>query len=631
MYYPLSSLRRTCYVRTSADERAKLLWDLPGVKVYRQGKGHKVTCYPDAVLPVRNVLSRLGLPADISLPEAFAEAWKRRADMAWGEETLRASTDLAPLVDNGRGLWEWLVTFQREETTRTTALGGGHLWQPPGAGKTVQEVVASFLVAGPGTDPILFITKAAVRYQFARQVRRFTIHKPYVAHPSAPPLGSYLQSCGPTRQANGHLTWERRPVLVFSWTDLVTWWEDLVALQIKVLLLDETHLMKAFKRAKWVSNADGRPEERPLNNMSWAAGQLCTAIPHVIGGTATEIDNALDDLWSQLDGVQPGCWGKTGRKLVTRYASAIQVPGRGLQLGQASHVEELQLRLSVIGHRLNADVTHAGIPAKTRSSVWIPQEAQVQAKGSWTAEFTKAEKLGDRAERDDQLKLLRVAHAASRKRNAVVEFVVDRLAQGQKVLLLDMWRANCTTLYERIAKAWKHAVTEQKGPRPGPASCGGIQDPRHLENLWLVMGGRQQHRDWVQRRYMGVEMALHPGPACVIGTIDAIGTGLDWHDSDMLGFSCLPYKHGTLEQAEDRVWRRGLLKRVEIVYFFAEGTYDERLVEILDEKADHVAAVGNRSETVAGTMDALRGVKGHEEELHAGLLDFVENSEEGDW
>jgi len=638
----LSPLRHTAYVHTDNDPRVKLLHDVPGVWSNSHGKGRRVRCSVDAVIPVRNILKRLELPARVELPPAFIQAHKRRDDLAWGASVvadLVNNGSLAPLVDGGRTVWDWMKLFQCRGVTRGAAYGGGHLWQDPGSGKTVQEVVLAYAIAAtapgydgedPMTAPILFLTKASVRYQFARQVRRFTTDNPYVCHPGGKPLGEYLQSCGPT-VVGSSMRWAERPVLVFSWTDLRRWGETLAMVQPKVLVLDETHIGKAPKRVQWVSDGSGRPVARPLNNLSYCAGELVKRIPNVVGATATDVDNLLDDLWAQLDLVQSGRWGRTFSRFTKRYCGAMERDGGGLIMTEPTHAAELRLRLSTVGYRVPHTITHAGLPAKTRSSVWVPQEAQVRPLGSWAGEFAAAARITDRNERDEQRKMLKVAQAASRKRNVVVEFVVDRLQRGQKVLLLDMWRANCTALYERIAKAWPDAVTPQQGPRPGPANCGGVQDPRSLENLWCVMGGSDRERDWVQRRYMGEGLARHPGPACVIGTMGAIGTGLDWHDSDMLGFPCIPYKHGTLKQAEDRVWRQGLTRRVEIVYFFAEGTYDERLVEILEDKAYHVEAVGGRADAVRDTMEALHGIVGHEDEIQKELLDFVKNSAEGDW
>jgi len=647
---PVSLLRRRAWVETAADPRVAWLRDLPGVWTETSRTGMRVRCAPDSAAPCRNILHKLGLPAKVKLPEGFAAAWGRKEDVDWAGEIVgnlcAPGGSLSPLVDSGRTLWDWMAAFQKLGVARMGALGGGHIWQDPGAGKTVQEVVAAYVIAAatPGYDgedhattPIIFITKAAVRYQFARQIRRFTTDTPYVNSPGSKPLGEYLQSLGPWRDGYGPMRWERRPVCVFSWTDLRTRWEDVAVMNAKVVILDETHVAKARRRERWVSDGSGKPLARPLKNLSWAAAQMVKTVPNVVGATATEVDNLLDDLWAQLDLIQPGCWGRTFSRYAFRHCGAAERDGGGLIMTEPSNADELALRLSVVGYRVPKEITHAGLPPKTRTSVWVPQEAQVRALGKWTEELRQAGKIQDGGERDDQMKLIRVAQAASRKRRAVVEFVVDRLVNhNQKVLLLDMWRDNCIQLYNRIAKEWKGAVTSKDGSAPGPQNCGGVQDPQMLENLWLLMGGggiggSPLHRDWVQRRYMGEGLIRHPGPCCVIGTMQAIGTGLDWHDSDMLGFSAIPYKHGTLKQSEDRVWRKGLTKRVEVVYFFAEGTYDERQVEILDDKSAHVEAVGGNAEAVRSTMEALRGVKGHEEELRAGLMDFLANSEEGDW
>lgn len=583
------------------------MWSIPGIKVRGAGRGFaRVSFYPD-LLPVLGPYGR-ARGWTFSIPPAFATAWRLRDDRGHAEETIAASPEIAPTAADGRALWSWLVPYQRRGVTRGIACGGLHLWQAPGAGKTVEQIVLALAGATPlaeGGGAIIAVTKGAVRWQYAGDVRRFTTLAPHAIGPESPPLGSYLQACAPVRRG-GRLQWGSRPLLIVPWTSLVDYLDDLLQLQPEAIILDESHMGKQSRREKWSPGVTGRPEARAVRNRAWAAGQLAAACPRVYTGTGTEVFNTLPDLWGQLVYLQPKAWGRTVSRYAYRYCAAQPGAHGGLDVTGVSYARELQTRLAVVADRVSTQEAKADLPPLRRQTIYVPRLAQNRP-GAFAEEFRTAGK--DRTAEGTRRRLhLEVARAASCKRDFVVDRVTERLDAGQRVLLLDVWRENCTRLFAALKRAWRDAVPQDGG------------EDFYRQNLWLAMGGDDAHRHRVQGRVQGDGVAPIEGPCCVVGTIQALGTGLNWHRCHVEANAGLPYEVGMLRQTEDRLWRRGLDHPVEILYFVAEGTYDERVVEILLSKLPGVEAAGADADAVQQTARSLEGIAGFEDEINREIL-----------
>jgi hypothetical protein len=193
--------------------------------------------------------------------------------------------------------------------------------------------------------------------------------------------------------------------------------------------------------------------------------------------------------------------------------------------------------------------------------------------------------------------------AASCKRQATISRVKERLADREgkgKVLVMTGRRRDCDELARQLEAPCKAASAELY------AAHGGT-DPY----------GRQQ----IQDAYMAA-----PGPAVLIGTIDAWGTSLNLHDTDLLICAMLPYTPGMLDQMEGRVHRLGQKRPVEILYMIAEGTVDERIASIILEKLPAVEqAIG--ATPLDGLSAALMGIENREDVL-ASILDAFDEAEE---
>ena len=101
----------------------------------------------------------------------------------------------------------------------------------------------------------------------------------------------------------------------------------------------------------------------------------------------------------------------------------------------------------------------------------------------------------------------------------------------------------------------------------------------------------------------------HPGPCVLVGTWQAWGTGLDLADADVIAFAMLPYTPLELAQGEGRGDRLSMTRPLLYLYFGADGTIDERVVDLLVAKMDAVEAVtpGSRLSAFGGVFATLTG------------------------
>lgn len=98
-------------------------------------------------------------------------------------------------------------------------------------------------------------------------------------------------------------------------------------------------------------------------------------------------------------------------------------------------------------------------------------------------------------------------------------------------------------------------------------------------NPAIVTGQTKNRQDEVDR------FQADPNCKIIIGTIGAMGTGLTLTAASSVIFMDKPWNMANVEQAEDRAHRIGTTGTVNIVTLVAKDTIDERLEEIIAEKA----------------------------------------------
>lgn len=493
-------------------------------------------------------------------------------------------------------LSDYPLPYQREGISYCAGLYGAHMSWPGGAGKTFASICWACLSPAPG--PVIHVTRASTRLQIARQWTRYTHLHPWVVRP----VNELRKRDVPWAQGLAQTLAEgKRPVLVAGWESLIEHGETIAnilgpALAETSIIFDESHKAKAVKRWARVLADDGSASFKRRKNVSSAASALAGAVARRLCTTATFVPDRPRDGWAQLDLAEPGDWGRfleysqDGAIIggfAVRYCDAKPATWGGADTSGLANAEELLARISTCTHRVSLAETHRDLPPKRRQSIIIPLADQAPAPASFRELYKKA--------RGAQVLEVALMESAARKRNVIVGMVEDAVAAAQKVVIFTGRREEVVSLEAAVRK------------RLGPDAA-----------VWAAVGGDGAHLDACKTAYMNA-----PGPAVLIGTGQAWGTGHDLQDTDLALFAMLPWTGGDLHQWEQRFFRHGMKRPVLICYLICEQSRDEAIVAALLEKLPAVELLGGDADTAAAA-DALRGVEDREA-IAASLLDFINN------
>lgn len=583
------------------------------------------------------------------------------ASVSWEdvETALRSRGEVRPFVLDG-----FLTDYQKDAIRFGWTRMGVSYWHPTGSGKTVTGLLSCLSVDGP----LLVITRAASRLQFAREIRRFTHLEPFVIRPKSdqkkvvtvggetwrqffrrvmPEVGSAKEVARLWKEAkekHGEKVEQEsglsdylkeckekgvRPVVITGWESLKLYKEELLAIPVGALLLDEAHRGKNSKRwdvlplgplpqdfkLRREQERKERTEARkfggfikedyegnrkafiPSDNNAAIAARLARIAKKRVCTTATPIRDRVRDLWAQLDYAEPNAWGS---KVAWENRYCDRKPGKygGYDNRGSSNLDELKDRLVFSAHILSQEETHASLPAKRRQSLYLGVEDQCKPSEGFAEELRKAMSRGATAVLEAKL-----AESASRKREAVLGLIEDHAASDHKVVVFTGRRRDCERLAESIRKS---TFAKSKG-----------------FPVWSVHGGTgdQDIRDSVVQEYMA-----HPGPCVLVATGQSVGESLNLQDTDAALFVMLPYTPGQLRQWEGRFFRLGGTRPVVIYYVICEGTVDERIASILIDKLPAVETI-SEDKDLAAAATPLAGLDIEEEDDESfakAVLDFIE-------
>lgn len=451
------------------------------------------------------------------------------------------------------------------------------------SGKTLGAILYSFMPGGP----VLFVTRSAARRTIAADVKRFTTESFFILEGQ-----SEKQIPSGTR------------VVITGW-DTLPYHIDLLAnYGFVAAVFDEIHRASSHKvwNAIPARDAEGKPifdaatgnqkmEFSLKDNMVAAAHQISQAltIQRRMGTTATPIPDRLRNLWGQLHLLEPYEWGTKASVWFTRYCNAYHdTHHRFITSGRSSepYIEELNKRLSFSLFSVPYSVTHRSLPPKRRQVTYIPKEQLLKDEGAEArAMLREAAGKGKHAMAHGKL-----AAAAARKRNAVVDLVLDSIGDTTKAVVLTGLRREAEKLADQLRK---------KLP--------GVQ-------IWSATGDQTvAQRDRIREQYM--ESA---GPCIIVGTLYAWGESVNLQDTDIAFIVMLPLRPGDVIQVEGRFSRQGQVRPTLIHYVVAEGTYDEHVASILLDKLPAVEHVV-KDEELAGFGKAIAGLE-NETEIEEMLL-----------
>ena len=429
---------------------------------------------------------------DFSFPVKSIEVRNRRAKPKTYEE-IRAD-----LVRKGE-VQDWvfqgfLTPFQIDALEKTGHYQGAHLWHSTGSGKTLSSILWALLK--PKFGRILCLTRATSRIQYGREYLKYTHLRPYVVKPSASmrkkdkTLSEYVQWTKENKQ---------RPVVVCGWESVKANKEALLAYNPDIIVYDELHKGKGKKRyeAIPIPNYLGDPEDErektkfykaqewearqlggfipdksnpryakqqqafgdqrvmivPLENIVSICSTLSQVASFMLGTTATPIKNRVEDLWGQVDLIEPKSWG-TFRDFAVRYCNGHQGL-YGFDTKGESNLDELVSRLETVTHKVPYTETHKHLPQKRRQSVYVPPEQQLKPTRKLARELKAASKRGATAVIE-----VRLAIAAQSKRSAIMDMVADHLSSGHKITIFTGRRKDVEELTKKVKALY---VVKKKG------------------------------------------------------------------------------------------------------------------------------------------------------------------------
>jgi len=434
-----------------------------------------------------------------------------------------------------------LMPHQRDILRKSLPRRGFSAWSPPGSGKTLCGLL---WLADCPMLPKVVVTKAAARGTWKEEIRKFSRFHPRILTgiKDLPVLHN-----------------DPRCIYITAWETLLYWKDPLIALGPHSLVMDEIHWAKNPKRVKPIMMPNGKVRFEPLGNTASAIAQLTKASERRFGLTATPIPNRPRDLWAQLDLVEPWQWGSF-HQFGERYCAGFK-DIYGWKYDGLSAAEELRERLTWARSHTDQKAVMENLPAKRRQIVYLDRDEQNKP-ASVKRDLKAAAKTGDRTSVFEVL----LREAASRKRNYILERVVEAVRCGQKTVVFTGRRKDCEVLGRSISK----------------------KVPENVK-VWCAHGGHgTDERDVIRKEYMGME-----GGCVLVGTGDAWGESVNLQDTDLALFVMLPWTPRSVRQWEGRFSRLGQERPVLISYVIARGTVDEHVAEILIDKLPAVGTIAD--------------------------------------
>ncbi len=393
-----------------------------------------------------------------------------------------------------------------------------------GLGKTLQAL--AWCQLNFEKRPILVICPATLKINWKRECEKWTSLKSYIINSSD---NSYQMPCDYDSYIINYDILEKKKEL-------------LQKLNFKIMILDEAHYTK-----------------NPKTIRTKAVIEMSKSIPHVLALTGTPILNRPIEIYNILKMLNPEIFGNYW-EFAKKYCGLVRTRW-GIDVTGASNIDELaeKLRSSIMIRREKKDVLK-DLPDKLR--IVIPQEIDLK-------EYKKAEddlinylienknKSIQQAERINQVEqLARIEYckqeAIKAKLPVFVEWVKDFVDGNGKLVIF----AHHIEFIEKL-------MTELKDYSPMKI-IGGMQAEDKQKSIDTFMQDKNCK--------------------IIICSIKAAGVGITLTSASHVAFLELGWTPGDHDQAEDRLHRIGQKDNVSCYYFLAQGTIEENIYNLIQEK-----------------------------------------------
>lgn len=556
------------------------------------------------------------------------------------EELLRKGGEVQPWILDG-----FLTGYQKEAISFGWANAGVHYWHPTGSGKTCTGLITALASDGP----VVVVTRAASRLQYAREIERFMKVRAYVIRPDSQ-TGNKVRVKGESwndfrarYKGQGLSTktvsemWQKhqdlhgvdkpkslatylkevdhRPFVVVAWESLTDNLDALRELKPGAVIYDESHQGKNSKRYDVLALPElpqdlGEMQAQILKEEREAKAQ---------GGFIKEDeDGSRKMLIPVLNTASAAALlARSAKKRICTTATPVKDRVRDLW-AQLDLAEPNAWGSATAWKKRHCDMkpgTYGGMDDRGSSNLdelneriskvahilkYEETHRQLPAKRRQSMYITPEDQVapsgGFAAEIREAQKRgpsaileVQLAQAASRKRKAVLGIISDHVGSNQKVVVFTGRKRDCDELGAMVRGL---DAVKAKGA-----------------TVWSAHGeDTTAARQGIIDDYMA-----HPGPCVLVGTGHAFGESLNIHDTDAALFVMLPYTPGQLRQWEGRFSRLGQKRPVVIYYVIAEDTVDEHVASILIGKLPAVQDIAKDTE-LAEASGVLSGVDPNESE-----------------
>ena len=431
-----------------------------------------------------------------------------------------SKSDLANGVVEVSNEFERMYPFQKEGLAFIENHNGrGLIADEMGLGKTVQAL--SYLGLHKEKRPALIICPASLKLNWKKEITKWL-------------PGESVSII------SGSKAFDKADTYIINYDIVNKQLERLEALDLQVIIMDESHYVKNAKAAR-----------------TKACRELTKGVPHVIGLSGTPITNRPIELFTILNILDPIEWNSYWKYAQT-YCGAKH-NGYGWDFNGSSNTKELHDRLtrSVMIRRLKENVLK-DLPAKVRCVVPMELSNRTKYKQAETSiiQFIAANEGLDRAEKAKQAEVLVKIEklkqlALEGKLKQAIKWIEDYLETNDKLVVF----ATHTATLDALEAAFSNTVRVD-----GSTS----------------QANRQKAVDDFQEK---------PNINLFLGNIKAAGVGLTLTAANATCFLEFPWTSGDLDQAEDRVHRIGQkADSVMAYYLVGEDSIDEYIAELIDEK-----------------------------------------------
>jgi SWI/SNF-related matrix-associated actin-dependent regulator 1 of chromatin subfamily A len=423
-----------------------------------------------------------------------------------------------------------LMPFQKEGVTKLLAkTKGGLLADEQGLGKTIQLI--TYIAYKPELRPVVVVCPAHLKWNWFNEFNKWQ-----------PLINVDVLESNTPYETSGE-------VLIVNYEIVKSWVSYFNNLGVKLVICDEAQKIK--NRKALCTQAVLGIGDKPVRIMA----------------TGTPLINNPENVWALVDAIDKrllGGWTNfinyfcvvTKRPLYGKNGKQVRINGHPImipQIGSAKNMAVLHkvLASSVMIRRTKAEVLPQ-LPKKIKTVLPVAVNINAKLQEETTNLVLVAENESEVKEAYGKL----YQELGTAKIDAAIEWIADFLESTTDPLVVMGWHRNVTTaIYEKFKKESVLVI-------------GGVKNKEELKTLFQTKEKR-----------------------IFIGNIITAGTGFTLTAANNMLFVELPMTSADLAQAMDRIHRIGQDKPCYYYYLVGKGTLEEKIVKLLDEKADIASQV----------------------------------------